>query len=53
MTALARMLDTLEVEQHGRLGGRDRLACIVFPNGSIAMVPPFLAQHVWLGMRDA
>jgi hypothetical protein len=53
VTAEARSLvDLLSIEQHGRLDGRERLASIVFPNGSIASVPPELSVSVWRGMRD-
>lgn len=39
MTDLARMRLTLCLEEHGRLGGRDRLASVIFPNGSVAVLP--------------
>lgn len=53
MTAEARSLvDLLSIEQHGRLDGRERLASILYANGSIASVPPELSVAVWRGMRD-
>lgn len=51
--SLERFIETLRLEDHGRLAGNQRCAVIVFPNHSRALVPPFLAASVWRGMRDA
>lgn len=49
---LAALLAVVEVERNPHRGGRDREGTIVFPNGSIAVLPsiPALQAAVWKSM---
>jgi hypothetical protein len=53
VTALERLLAVLEHENHGRLGGRDRLSTVFAPDGSMAVVNPDLAVSVLRGLWEA
>ena len=53
MTAVERLLATLEHEAHGRLSGRDRLASVFAPDGSVAVLPQEIATATLSGVWEA
>lgn len=52
--SLDRYLDTLRLEEWGRVSGHGRFAAVNFPNGSVAIVSndEGLAVSVWRGLQE-